>query len=216
VLAQPAQSLTDLVLGVVVVALAVRLARVPTANRHWFRSFSWAGVAALAGAFHHAVMVRWPQPAAISWAIISLMVVVSVSYLLAATVLEVLGPGQARTFWLLRSVGLVAYVGAAVTGHAGVTAMLVCESLTMLAVLVLWGLAAHRRHPMARPVILAIFACGAAAMTQLIPPDTTDTVELDPISVYHLAQIAGMLLLYRAVVPATSEEQGLVPGSTPA
>ena len=54
-LAQPAQSLTDLALGVVVVALAVRLARVPTANRHWFRAFGWAGIAALAGAFHHAV-----------------------------------------------------------------------------------------------------------------------------------------------------------------
>ena len=215
-LAQPAQSLTDLVLGVVVLALAVRLARAPTANRHWLRSFSWAGGAALAGAFHHAVMVRWPRPAAISWAIISLMVVVSVSYLLAATVLEVLGPGQARTFWLLRSAGLVAYLGAAVTGHAGVSAMLACESLTMLTVLVLWGLAAHRRHPMARPVILAIFASGAAALTQLIPPDTTDTVELDPVSVYHLAQVVGMLLLYRAVVPATTKEPGLVPGSTPA
>lgn len=216
VLAQPALSLTDVVLGTVVLALAVRLARVPTANRHWFRSFGWAGVAALAGAVHHGVIVRWPQPAAISWAVISLMVVVSVSYLLAATVLEVLGPGQARTFWLLRSAGLVAYVGAALTGNAGVTAMLVCESLTMLAVLVLWGLAAYRRHPMARPVILAILACGAAALTQLIPAETTDAVELDPVSVYHLAQIAGMLLLYRAVVPAPTEEPGLLPGSTPA
>jgi hypothetical protein len=216
VLAQPAQSLTDLVLGVVVLALAARLARVPLDNRHWLRSFRWAGVAALAGAFHHAVMVRWSQPGAISWAIISLMVVVSVSYLLAATVLEVLGPGQARTFWLLRSAGLVAYIGAAVTGHAGVTAMLTCESLTMLAVLALWGLAAYRGHPLAWPVVLAIVASGVAAVTKLIPPDTTATIGLDPTSVYHLAQIAGMVLLYRAVVPATTEEHGLVPGGTPA
>lgn len=198
-LEQPAQSLTDLALGIVVVTLAVQLRRVPRLHRHWLASFWWAGIAALAGAVHHGVVVRWARPAEISWAAISVLVVVAVSYLLAATVLEVLGPGRARVFWLLRSVGLVAYLGAAVSGHAGVTAMLMCESLTMTSVLVLWGWAAVHGHPLAPPVLLAVLASGGAAGTKVISPDITGLVGLDPTSTYHLAQIVGMVLLYRAI-----------------
>lgn len=199
VLAQPVQSLTDLALGIVVVTLAVQLRRAPAIHRHWLASFWWAGIAALAGAVHHGVVVRWARPAEISWAAISVIVVVAVSYLLAATVHEVLGPGRARVFWVLRSLGLVAYLSAAVTGHAGVTAMLTCESLTMLSVLGLWGWAALHDHPLARPVLIAVLASGAAAGTKVISPDVTGRVGLDPTSAYHLAQIVGMVLLYRAV-----------------
>ncbi|MEV6849422.1 hypothetical protein [Actinoplanes sp. NPDC051411] len=199
VLAQPAQSLTDLLLGLVVLVLAVQLRRTPTVPRYWLPPFWWSGVAAVAGAFHHAVMVRWARPAEISWAVISVLVVVAVSYLLAATVREVLGPGRARVFWLLRSVGLAAYLGAAVSGHAGVTAMLTCESLTMLSVLGLWFHAARQHHPLARPVLAAVLASGAAAITKVVPAGITGRVGLDPTSAYHLAQIVGMALLYRAV-----------------
>lgn len=199
VIEQPLQSLTDLVLGIVVITLAVRLRRMPGIHRHWLASFWWAGIAALAGAVHHAVVVRWARPREISWAIISVLIVVAVSYLLAATVQEVLGPGRARAFWLLRSLGLVAYVGAAVTGHAGVSAMLTCESLTMLSVLGLWGWALLHGHPLARPVLLAVLASGAAAGIRPISPGITELIGLDPTSAYHLAQIVGMVLLYRAV-----------------
>jgi hypothetical protein len=207
VLAQPAQSLTDLAMGVVVVSLAWQLrrapaaesGRTPAAHAYWQAAFWWAGIAALCGAVHHGVIVRSDRWAQVSWAVISIMVVVAVSYLLAATVAEVLGPGRARVFWLLRSLGLFAYVIAAVTGHAGVTAMLTCESLTMLSVLALWGWAAHQRHPMAGPVLLAVLASGAAAGCQSLSPSVTQLIGLDPTSTYHLAQIVGMALLYRAV-----------------
>jgi hypothetical protein len=205
-LAQPAQSLTDLALGLVVLALAVQLRRSPAVPRYWLAPFWWTGIAAVAGAVHHAVAVRWTRVAEISWAVISVLVVVAVSYLLAATVREVLGPGRARVFWLLRSVGLVAYVGAAVTGHAGVTAMLSCESLTMLSVLGLWFHAALHDHPLARPVLAAVIASGAAALTKVIPPEVTGRVGLDPTSAYHLAQIVGMALLYRAVIHRAAGE----------
>jgi hypothetical protein len=199
VLAQPAMSLTDLALGIVVITLAVQLRRMPTVNRHWQSAFWWAGVAALAGAVHHAVVVRWDRPAEISWSAISVVIVVAVSYLLAGTVAEVLGPGRARVFWLLRSIGLVAYLGAAVTGHAGVAAMLTCESLTMLSVLGLWGWAAIHDHPLARPVLLGVLASGGAAGLKAVSPDVTAVVGLDPTSAYHLGQIVGMVLLYRAI-----------------
>ncbi|MES9538253.1 MULTISPECIES: hypothetical protein [unclassified Actinomadura] len=198
-LAEPAPALSDLALGLVVVALAVRLGRAQAAHPHWRRSFWWAGIAALAGFVHHGVVKhseRWSGP---SWALISAMVVVAVSYLLAATVAEVLGPRHGRTFWLLRSVGIGAYAVLAVTGHAGVGALLACESLTMACILALWGWAALHRHPMAGPVIAALAASAAAAATKAIDPALARLVALDPTSVYHLAQIVGMVLLYLAV-----------------
>lgn len=205
-LAEPAPALTDLALGLVVVALAARLGRT-TAHRHWRTSFWWAGAAALAGFVHHGFVKysdTWDGP---SWAVISAMVVIAVSYLLAGTVAEVLGPRHRRTFWALRSVGIGAYAVLAVTGHAGVTALLACESLTMVCILALWGRAAAHRHPMAGPMIVALAASGAAAATKAIDPDVARRVALDPTSVYHLAQIVGMVLLFFAVSAPRPDER---------
>lgn len=199
VLTQPAQALTDLLLGLVVVCLAAGLRKVPARHGYWRAAFWWAGIGALGGFLHHGILVRWPPVGRVSWAVISVAVVVAVSYLLAASVEEVLGPGNGRAFWALRAIGLVAYVTIAVSGHAGVTAMLYCESLTFTSILVLWGWAVHRGHPLARPVLYAILASGAAAGSRVLSPEVTGYVSLDPTSVYHLAQIAGMVLLYRAV-----------------
>jgi hypothetical protein len=194
VLAEPAQSLTDLLLGVVTVVFALRLSR-----SHWRTAFWWFGVAALAGAVHHGVIARWPHAADVSWTLISVLVVVAVSYLLAATVAEVLGPGRRRAFWLLRSIGLLAYLVMAAAGHAGIATILACEGLTMISVLALWGWAAARGHPLARPVLIAIVASGAAAGLKALSPALFRPVGLDPTSAYHLAQIAGMALLYVAL-----------------
>jgi hypothetical protein len=204
-LAQPAQSLTDLALGGVTVLLAAQLRHSPATNRHWRAAFWWFGIAALAGAVHHGVIVRWPEAAEVSWAIISVIVVVAVSYVLAGTVAEVLGTGHTRAFWLLRSVGVVAYVVIAATGHAGVAGILACESLTMLSVLALWLWAAYQHHHLAGPVLLAIGAGGAASAAKALDPELVRPVGLDPTSAYHLAQIVGMVLLYVAVsAPATA------------
>lgn len=207
-LSEPAASLTDLALGLVTVALALRLRRVPGVHRYWRLTFWWAGAAALAGAVHHGVVTysdTWSGP---SWALISTMVVITVSYLLAATVEEVLGPGHARAFWVLRSASLGGYVVLAVLGHAGIGSILLCEGITMIAVLVLWGIAAHRRHPMAGPVILAILASGAAAGARAAPAGVAEAVGLDPTALYHLVQIPGMVLLYLAVAGPRRSERG--------
>ena len=198
-LSEPASSLTDLLLGVVVLLLALDLRRRPGVHRYWLLTFYWIAAAALSGAVHHGVVTysdRWSGP---SWARISGMVVLAVSYLLAATVVEVLGPGQGRIFWILRSVGLIAYAVLALTGHAGIEAILLCEGLTMAAVLGLWVLAIRRRNPLAWPVALALVASMIAATARAMPPSWTARVGLDPTSLYHVAQIPGMILLYRAL-----------------
>jgi hypothetical protein len=199
VLAEPAQSLTDLALGVVALVLAVQLSRVPAVHRHWQAAFWWFGAAALGGAVYHGAVVRWTQAAQVGWAVISVAVVMAVSFVLAGTVVMVLGPGRARTFWPLRTVGIVAYVALAATGHAGIGGILMCESLTMASVLALWLWAAHRNDPFALPMLLAIAVSGAAGAANLASDDLLRPVGLDPTSAYHLAQIAGIVLLYLAL-----------------
>jgi hypothetical protein len=103
-------------------------------------------------------------------------------------------------FWILRSAGLVAYAALAVSGRAGIEAILLCESVTMLAVLGLWAHAARERHPLALPVLVALGASAAAAGLRAAPADVTALVGLDPTSLYHLAQIPGMVLLFAAVM----------------
>src|SRR5262245_60514130 len=88
VLSEPGPSLTDLALAVVTVVLAVRAGS--AISRSWRTMRWWAAAAALAGAVHHGVVTRWPRWAGPSWAVISAMVVVTISYALAATVRDVL------------------------------------------------------------------------------------------------------------------------------
>ena len=210
-LSEPALSLTDLVLGLVVIALAVRLQSLPGVHRYWRLTFWWAGAAALAGAVHHGVVTYSDAWAGPSWAVISGMVVIAVSYLLAATVVEVLGPGRGRVFWVLRSAGLVAYAAVAISGNASVNAILLCEGVTMIAILALWGHALRERNPLAPAVILALAASGAAAGVRALPADVTGLVGLDPTSLYHLAQIPGMVLLYAALATAPQRSLSAAP-----
>jgi hypothetical protein len=201
-LAQPAQSLTDLLLGLVVVALAVALIRrrVAPKHRYWEFALGWIALSALGGFVHHGFLVRWPAVATVSWTLISVAIVLGVSCLLAATVEEVLGPGHRRVFWTLRAAGLGAYVGLVITTGAGISALIACESITFACIVGLWAWAARRRHPLALPMLLAIVASGAAAATKVISEDLTGAVYLDGDSLYHLAQIVGIVLLYRAIV----------------
>jgi hypothetical protein len=217
-LSEPAASLTDLALGLVVVGLAWALQRTPGVHRYWRLTFWWAGIAALAGAVHHGVVTysdRWSGP---SWAVISSMVVIAVSYLLAATVVEVLGPGRGKVFWVLRSLGLAAYAALALSGQAGIGAILLCEGVTMIAVLALWGRAVYRSHPLGIPVSIALAASGAAAAVRATPSDVTGLVGLDPTSLYHLAQIPGMVLLFAALLAYSRmpARMGEVPAGAPA
>jgi hypothetical protein len=198
-LSEPASSLTDLALGLVALVLALRLRGTPGVHRHWVRALAWTAAAALAGAVHHGVITysdTWADP---SWAVISGLVVVAISYLLAASVVEVLGEGRARVFWVLRSASLVAYAGVALAGRAGIEAILLCEGVTMTAVLALWALAAHRGHPKAWPVASALVASMLAAGVRAMPADLVPVPGFDPTALYHVAQIPGLLLLAWAV-----------------
>lgn len=214
VLVQPMPSLTDLALGLVTLYLVWRLPRDGDVSRHWRAVFVWAAGTALAGAVYHGVLVGIPRVNTVSWAVTSIMVVVVVSYLLAASVVQVLGRRRVVVFWLLRSVGLVAYVILAATGHASITTIMWCESLTMASVLGVWIWAWLGHHPMGGPMLVAIGVSIAAAMLRLVP-GAAALAALDPDSAYHLGQIGGMVLLYHAVA-STSGRSDAAARLTPA
>jgi hypothetical protein len=96
---QPLPSLTDLALGLVTVYLVRRLPRDGEVSTHWRAAFAWAVGTALAGAVYHGVFVGIPRVNHLSWAVMSVMVVVVMSYLLAASVAQVLGRRRAVVFW---------------------------------------------------------------------------------------------------------------------
>jgi hypothetical protein len=86
---------------------------------------------------------------------------------------------------------------------ASIGAILLCEGVTMFAVLALWGIGIRRGHPRARAVAVAILASIGAAVVRALPPDLVGPTGLDPTSLYHLAQIPGLVLLYRAAATRT-------------
>jgi hypothetical protein len=201
VLVQPMASLTDLALGLVCLLLVPRLPRGLEASRYWRATFVWAGVTALIGAAYHGVLVGIPRVGHVTWAVMSSMVVVVMSFLLAASVIQILGRKHAVVFWPLRLLGLVAYGVIAATGHPSIMAIMWCESLTMASVIGLWGWALLRRHPLGRPMLVAIGVSIAAALFRLVP-GAAALVGLDPDSAYHLGQIVGMVLFFLALAGA--------------
>jgi hypothetical protein len=191
-------SLTDLALGVLTLYLLWRLPRDGEASRYWHATFLGAAVTALIGTVYHGVLVEIPRVNTVVWAVMSSMVVVVMSFLLAASVIQVLGRTRAVVFWPLRLLGLIAYAVIAATGHPSILAIMWCESLTMASVIGLWVWAWLRRHPLGRPMLVAIAVSIAAAMFRLVP-SVSALVGLDPDSGYHLGQIAGMVMLFLAV-----------------
>ena len=197
-LTQPGPSLTDLALGLLTLALLPAVRR-PGVNRYWRATVWCAGIAALAGAVHHGFIVRSERWAGPSWALVSVVVVVTISFTLAATVADLLTPRQARVFAGLRVVSLGSYAALAATGHYGVTTILACESVTMAAVVVLWiARAAAWRSPGAehgdrlrRQRRCRRHARRAGGVDPL--------VGLDPVSLYHLAQMPAMVMLCLAL-----------------
>lgn len=198
-------SLTDFLLGLVTLYLAFRLPRDVVAARYWRATFAWAAMTALVGGVYHGFLVDLPQVGEITWAVMSTMVVLVMSFMLAATVVQVLGRQRAYVFWPLRLLGVVAYVIMAATGNPSITAIMVCESLTMACVVGLWVWAWVRRHPSGRRMVVAIAVSIAAGLLRLVP-GAAGLLLLDPDSAYHLVQVVGMVLLFRAV--ARSEPEG--------
>ena len=189
-----AHAITDLLLGLVTLACATSLLRVPGVDRSWHLTFWFAGASALAGAAHHGLFhAGW------SWTVVGVLIVLAISYLLIASAREILSARGVRIVVVVRGVGVTAYGVGVVLGETGLLVLLLSESLTMACILGLWLYAARVGHRMAMPMTAAILAYVLAGIAFVLPSTLTAPIGLDSTSLSHLAQIPGVLLFYRAV-----------------
>jgi hypothetical protein len=214
-----AAGLTDLLLGAVLLGCALRLQSLPWVHRYWSLTLWTAGAGAWAGTVHHLVFAGSARSADLSWAVVGVLIAVAISYLLAATATELLPPRAARLFIRVRIGGLIAYVVVISTLGVGRTLPLVLsESVTMASIVGLWCYALYIGQPRAGRMLVAIVGCGLSAAALAVPAAVRTHLGLDGRSLQHLAQIPGVLLLYRAAAaelishpaaaPADAAERG--------
>jgi hypothetical protein len=214
-----AAGLTDLLLGAVLLGCALRLRSLPWVHRYWSLTLWTAGAGAWAGTLHHLVFAGSARSADLSWVVVGVLVAVGISYLLAATATELLRPRTARLFIRVRIAGLIAYVVVISTLGVGRTLPLVLsESVTMASIVGLWCYALYLGHPRAGRMLVAIVGCGLSAAALAVPAAVRTHLGLDGRSLQHLAQIPGVLLLYRAAATdlASRPETGRASRRAPA
>ncbi|MDA0264865.1 MAG: hypothetical protein O3A93_11690 [Chloroflexi bacterium] len=199
-LVEPASSLTDFALGILAIFAATRLHVKPSNDSHWRWFFIWIGIAALWGGVHHGFIAANESAAAISWSMISLLVAVAISYLLAASANAVIGKKRGRPLFVFRAISLVAFFSLAVSGNATVTTLMLTEGLAMVIVVGLWIHAWQSGQPGGSLVLGAIaVSVLAAALKASGAQFTFSGWEFDPNSIYHVAQMPGLCLLLMAV-----------------
>jgi hypothetical protein len=194
-----AAGLTDLLLGGVLLGCALRLRAMPWVHRYWVYALATAGLGAWAGTLHHLVFAGSPRSANLSWVAVGVLVATGISYLLAGTAVELLPPRIARIFIQVRIAGLIVYVIVISTIGVGRSLPLVLsESVTMASIVGLWGYALYLKQPRAARMVVAMTTCGLSAAVLAVPPSIGSHLGMDGRSLQHLAQIPGVLLLYRA------------------
>jgi hypothetical protein len=210
---------TDLVLGTVLVGCAARLRRTPGVHRYWALMWWSAGGAAFAGAAHHLVFSDSPRAADLSWVVVGVLVAVALSYLLAATAKATLDERAARVVIRARVAGLLAYAAwMGIVGIGRTAPLVLCESLTMAAIVALWCYGWFTGRPEAGRVLVAVAVLAVSAVFFVLPAGIYPTsVGLDARSLQHLAQIPGVLLLTWVVVDAAHPTTALSrrPASAP-
>jgi hypothetical protein len=212
-LIEPAAAVTDYLLALIAACMAVSLLRSPSVDRYWaFASFSIA-LGALVGGIYHGHIVEGDR-ADETWTLITIIVAVTVSFLLAATVNSVLGSEKNRLWMTLRLVSLGGFVLLALAGHGGLQTFFYLESVSMLAVLGIWVYAWQRGQEGASLILAAIFVSGVASVFRFLPVGFEAGWHWDNDAIYHIAQIPGLLILYcglQRLGPPVAQAESLQP-----
>ena len=199
-LVEPASALTDFVLGIIAIGAALGIQERGRACFLWRLAFTFMGIAALMGGVHHGFLAPHEAIAKASWAAVTVVIAISLSFVLAATVTIVLGEGKGRTLLAIRTASLIATLIVAVLGYATILTLMITESLVMVMVLVLWVQAWRLRYPGVGMILLAI---GASILAAVVKGSSLRTEffgwDFDANALYHLAQMPGVVLLYLAL-----------------
>ena len=124
----------------------------------------------------------------------------AISYLLAASVNSVLGSGRGHSLLVIRAVSLAAFFILVVSGNSSVLTLMLTEGLAMALVVGLWVYAWQKNQPAVGLVLGAIIvSIFAAALKASDLQFTLAGMAFDSNSLYHLAQMPGLLLLLIAI-----------------
>lgn len=198
----------DLPFGAVLAGCALWLRARRGVHRYWVLTCAFGAASAGMGAVHHLFLQSPEWLAAYSWIATGILLIIALSYLLAASAMDVLGPEATRTVLTVRSIGLAAYLVAALFGLIGTGVLVLCESLTMAGVVGLWCYAAYRKHPRGIAMLVGIGVSALSAATYLIPADLLLHIDVRPGSLSHLVQIPGFILIARAAAAHRDPQPG--------
>ena len=195
---EPASSVTDFALGALLFGALLGLVGKANVSSHWPRAFFFAGMAAMLGGVYHAFIISHERSADITWSTITVLVAIAITFIFAATVATVLGEdSRAKPLLLVRLASLAVFVLLAILGHASTGTLMITEGLAMIIVLFLWTYAWRQGHAGVGLVLVAIAASMVAGVVRGIPVSFfLGGWEVDEQSLYHVAQMPGLTLLY--------------------
>ncbi len=192
---EPAAAVTDWILAALALSAGVVLLFDEKRSRYWAFAFFAAAISAFVGAVYHAWLKAsgtWSGPV---WGSVTLIVAVMVSFILAATVETVLGPGSRKLWMTIRLASLLAFAVVVLLGGGSISSLLYLESVTMAAVVVIWAMAFRRKMPGSGTLLTAIVLSGGAAIVRAIPVRFVASWEWNSDSLYHIAQIPGLVAM---------------------
>lgn len=206
-LAEPANSLSDALLGAVSLGAAAALGRPGTADPAFTACLGAMGSAAAWGAVHHALITPTSRLRSRSWTAIATMLAGGIGFLFAASARATLPAPTARQVAPLGAIGPAVYLAFAASGRRDMNTMVAAQGLSMAGVVGMWIAATARRQQGASLGLTAVVLSAAATAARSIPPSALARVKLDPDSAYHLAQIPGVLVLACAARGVTPHRQ---------
>jgi hypothetical protein len=199
-LIQPASSVTDAVLGIVALLAALGLGGQSKTYARWRWAFVFIGLAALLGAVHHGFLEDTPSIARHTWAAITILVAVSISFVLAATISTVLGEGRGQALMVVRSVSLGVFIVLALLGETAVSTLVITEGGTMLIILGLWAMAMSRREPGVLLIVAAMVVSAAGGVVRNLPVGIDiNGWYFGSDAFFHMIQTLGIFLLFVGV-----------------
>ncbi|MBM3925820.1 MAG: hypothetical protein FJ320_07520 [SAR202 cluster bacterium] len=199
-LIEPASSVTDAVLALAALFAASSLSGEGKTYTRWRWAFVFIGAAALLGAVHHGFLEETPSVARHTWAAITILVAISISFVLSATISTVLGEGRGKILLAVRTVSLAVFIVLAVMGHATMSTLMISEGGTMLIILGLWATALWKRTPVVTFIIASIVISGAGGVVRSLPVGVDiGGWHFGGAAWFHIMQTLGIVLLFFGV-----------------
>lgn len=198
-ISEPMTMMTDYALGAVSAVLGWRLyesAREQRSRRYWALAFSALTISALVGGTHHGLAAVMSQAAyVLTWKVTVLAIGIFSFGMLAGSIIAMMR-GVARTGLLAFAVMQLAIYTGWMLAHDEYFYVVLDTAIAMFVLLCLhgWG-AVHDRDRASYWVLAAITVSAAAAVVQFY--GVTLHEHFNHNDLYHVIQIAGLVLFYR-------------------